>query len=88
MEDVMTSDKLVFRLNRAVGQVESIKKKIENNDDDCMQVLQQLKASINALKKFGEAYMSEHLEACLQKGMSTEEMKTNMKSVISGAFSL
>ena len=26
----MTSDKLVFRLNRAVGQVESIKKKIEN----------------------------------------------------------
>jgi CsoR family transcriptional regulator, copper-sensing transcriptional repressor len=85
----MTNEKLVFRLNRAVGQIESIKKQIENNNDnDCLKILQQLKASINALKKFGEAYMSDHLETCMRNGKSSDEMKENLKSVISGAFSL
>ncbi|RAP38990.1 metal-sensitive transcriptional repressor [Candidatus Marinamargulisbacteria bacterium SCGC AAA071-K20] len=62
---------------------------MENQDDEnCLKVLQQLKASINALKKFGEAYMSEHLETCIQNGKSPEDMKDNFKSVISAAFSL
>jgi CsoR family transcriptional regulator, copper-sensing transcriptional repressor len=85
----MKNEKLVFRLNRVKGQIEAIKKQIENNeDDDCLKTLQQLKASINALKKFGEAYMSDHLDTCIQKGVSSKDMKENLKSVISGAFSL
>ncbi|MBT5855178.1 metal-sensitive transcriptional regulator [bacterium] len=85
----MTTEKLTFRLNRAIGQIEAIKKQIDSTeDDDCLKVLQQLKASINALKKFGEAYMSEHLETCIQNGRSSKEMENNLKSVISGAFSL
>ena len=85
----MSKEKLVHRLNRVTGQIDGIKRKIENNDDDdCIQTLQQLKASINALKKFGEAYMTQHLEVCLSKGKSSDEMKENLKSVISGAFSL
>ena len=68
----MENEKLVFRLNRVTGQIDAIKKQLKNNqDDDCLKVLQQLKASINALKKFGEAYMSEHLETCIQKGKSS-----------------
>ncbi|MBT6121247.1 metal-sensitive transcriptional regulator [bacterium] len=85
----MKNKQLVHRLNRAIGQIEGIKKKIENEDDvDCLAVLQQLKASINALKKFGEAYMDDHLDVCIQKGASIEEVKKNLKTVIAGAFSL
>ena len=85
----MSKEKLVHRLNRVTGQIDGIKRKIKNNDDDdCIQTLQQLKASINALKKFGEAYMNEHLETCLKKGLSSEKVKETFKSVISGAFSL
>jgi len=85
----MTNKKLIFRLNRVTGQISAIKKQLENeHDDDCIKVLHQLKASINALKKFGEAYMSDHLETCMQKGHSSDDMKKNLKSVISGAFSL
>ena len=63
----MQDPALIHRLNRAIGQIEGIRKKIELGDDDCLKTLQQLKASINALKKFGEAYMSTHLEACLSE---------------------
>ncbi len=85
----MSKEKLVHRLNRVTGQIDGIKRKIEtNNDEDCIQTLQQLKASINALKKFGEAYMNVHLETCLKKGLSSEKVKEALKSVISGAFSL
>lgn len=85
----MSNANLTARLNRAIGQVEAIKKQINSHEEnDCLKVLQQLKASINALKKFGEAYMSEHLESCIAKGASSDDMKDNLKSVISGAFSL
>jgi len=85
----MTNQPLINRLNRATGQIDSIKKQLQSDTEtDCMQVLQQLKASINALKKFGEAYMSDHVESCITKGMTTDDMKENLKTVISGAFSL
>lgn len=85
----MSNKDLVFRLNRAIGQIDAVRKKIEKGEeDDCINTLRQLKASINALKKFGEAYMTQHLEICLSKGASSDEMKNDLKSVISGAFSL
>ena len=85
----MKNKELTHRLNRAIGQIESIKKSlVVDGNIDCIRTLQQLKASINALKKFGEVYMSEHLEDCINKGVSTEEIKKNMKKVISGSFFL
>ena len=83
----MSKDKLIHRLNRANGQLDAVKRMIEN-DANCLDTLQQLKASINALKKFGEAYMQDHLNDCLDKGMSKSEAKDALSSVISGAFSL
>ena len=83
----MSKDKLIHRLNRANGQLEAVKRMVEN-DANCLETLQQLKASINALKKFGEAYTQDHLNDCLEKGMSTSEAKAALSSVITGAFSL
>jgi|SaaInlStandDraft_7_1057024.scaffolds.fasta_scaffold90731_3 CsoR family transcriptional regulator, copper-sensing transcriptional repressor len=85
----MQDTALIHRLNRAIGQIEGIRKKVElGTDDDCLKTLQQLKASINALKKFGEAYMSTHLEACLSEKASKEELKSKMEQVLKGMFSL
>ena len=85
----MMNEKLVNRLNRVSGQIEAIKKRVENGaDEDCIEVLQQLKASINALKKFGEAYVSDHMSACMKQDMSKDEIQDNLRKVISGAFSL
>lgn len=85
----MSQEKLIHRLNRITGQLNGIKKKLESQEElDCLKTLQQLKASINALKKFGEAYMSLHLETCLQQNISSKDIKKNMSDVISAAFSL
>ena len=47
---------LIFRLNRAIGQIEAIKRDLSNDQEeqDCVKTFNQLKASINALKKFGQ----------------------------------
>jgi DNA-binding FrmR family transcriptional regulator len=82
----MSNKQLVHRLNRASGQINGIKRSLDNNDVDCVTTLQQLKASINALKKFGEAFMKDHLETCIKQGMSAEEAKAKMLSAISGVF--
>ena len=61
---------LIFRLNRAIGQIEAIKRNLSKNpeEQDCVKTFNQLKASINALKKFGQVYMSEQFRAgCWQK---------------------
>jgi len=85
----MANKDLVHRLNRITGQIDAIRKKLDGGEDkDCLATLQQLKASINALKKFGEAYMTQHLDECLKQGGNPDEMKADLKSVISGAFSL
>ena len=85
----MNDEKLVRRLNRAIGQIDAIRKKIESGKDkDCVKTLQQLKASINALKKFGEAYMSTHLETCLSVDTDRNQLKAQLDQVIKGVFSL
>lgn len=61
--------KLTNRLSRIQGQIESLKNSIANQEQsskDCLQNLQLLKASINALKKFGAAYMTQEAQKCLQ----------------------
>ena len=83
----MEQKELIHRLNRVQGQIDAIRKMIENNEPDCIRVMQLLKASTNALKKFGEAYMQEHLHTCLQDNMPKEEMNQKMKDVIVSVFS-
>ena len=52
---------LIFRLNRAIGQIEAIKRDLSKNpeEQDCVKTFNQLKASINALKKFCLLYTSD-----------------------------
>ena len=81
---------LINRLNRAIGQIEAIKNDLSMNPEDqnCVQTFNQLKASINALKKFGQTYMEEHLDDCLEQGIDKEEIAKNLKPILNGIFNL
>ena len=81
---------LINRLNRAIGQIEAMKNDLSMNpeDQDCVQTFNQLKASINALKKFGQTYMEEHLDDCLEQGIDKEEIAKNLKPILNGIFNL
>ena len=89
-ERMPNSKNLVFRLNRVIGQLESLKKELNKDplDQDCVQTFNQLKASINGLKSFGEAYMSEHLEECLKQEVEIKEIMEKLKPVMNSIFKL
>ena len=85
-----SNQELIHRLNRAIGQLEAIKKTLAIEEDkDCIKTIRLLKAANNAIKKFGEAYVNEHLSECmLQEKATKEEMKESLKEVISSAFTM
>ena len=89
-EDNRNNKNLIFRLNRVIGQLDGLKKELNKDplDQDCVQTFNQLKASINGLKSFGEAYMSEHLEDCLNQNVEIDEIMTKLKPVMSSIFKL
>jgi|TARA_B100001093_G_C26069639_1_gene693922 DNA-binding FrmR family transcriptional regulator len=89
-ESKTKSQNLVFRLNRVIGQLESLKKELNKDplDQDCVKTFNQLKASINGLKSFGEAYMSEHLEECLKQEVEIKEIMEKLKPVMNSIFKL
>lgn len=74
-------------MNRLIGQAESLKNKMANNDNNCVQNIQQLKAIISGLKQVGNLYMVDHIDQCLQ-GVDDEEMSDNLKKVTNTLFSL
>ncbi len=85
-----SNKELIHRLNRAIGQIEAIKRDLSENpkDQDCIKTFNQLKASINALKKFGQTYMSEHLDECLEQGIDKDDISKNLKPILNGIFNL
>jgi DNA-binding FrmR family transcriptional regulator len=84
-----TSKELVHRLNRIIGQLESIKRGIQTESDkDCVQTIRLLKAANNAIKKFGEAYVNEHLTKCINTGVSSKDLEQGLKDVIGSVFNM
>lgn len=83
----MDNKDLIHRLNRAQGQIEAIKKTLLNDEKtDCIKTLRLLKASSSALKKFGEAYVTKHLEECILDDVPKAQIEKGLKEVISSAF--
>jgi DNA-binding FrmR family transcriptional regulator len=81
--------KLINRLSRVQGQLDAIKRNLEEGDQTgCTENVHLLKASVTALKKFGEAYVSSHMEECIADGKAPEKMEEDMKEVIKSAFAL
>ncbi len=82
--------KLINRLSRIQGQIESLKRSLETEEtkpDQCLKNLQLLKASINGLKKFGAAYMHSNAESCLSKNKN-KDLQEIIKMAINTGFDI
>ncbi|MDX1957726.1 MAG: metal-sensing transcriptional repressor [Leptospiraceae bacterium] len=80
--------KLIHRINRIQGQLEAIKKTIHEDEKDCEKAILLLKASHQAMKKFGEAYIQEYMEACFKEKKNPANLEFDLKKAIKAAFSL
>ena len=80
---------LVHRLSRIQGQIEAIKKEIQLEENtDCVKIMRLIKASNNAMKKFGEAYITSHMEECLRNNPTSDTLEKDLKEVINSVFNL
>ena len=86
----MSEDNVTHRLNRIIGQLEAIKRRVNSTDEhDCVETVRQLKASINGLKKCSEYYIKNQLKKCIQKNeKSADDIEKMLSDIISSAFSL
>ncbi|MDZ4727295.1 MAG: metal-sensitive transcriptional regulator [Leptospira sp.] len=88
MVNLEEKTKLIHRLNRIQGQIEAIKRSIQEDDKDCEKAILLLKASSQAMKKFGEAYIHEYMDNCFKEKRNSGHIETDVKKAISAAFSL
>jgi len=66
--------KLNNRLNRIIGQLQGIKKMIDD-DKYCGDILIQLAASDKALRSLSNVILEEHMHTCLVKSINSGETK-------------
>ena len=62
------------RLSRAIGHLESIKKRVENGRD-CSEVLIQLSAVKAAINNTGKVILQDHIQHCLVDAIESGDMK-------------
>lgn len=83
-----------------MGQVNGIRNKMESIeakknellDEDlqgeCLEIIYQVKAARNALKKFGEAYLQMHIEECIHKKTPQKEILRNMQEALKASVEM
>ncbi len=78
-----TKDKaaLVRRLNRIEGQVRGIRRMVDE-EQYCMDVLQQIAALRAAAKRVAEAILQDHIEGCVATGIRQGEGDTYVHEVM------
>jgi len=64
---------IINRLNKIQGQIEALKRAVNDSEKDCADVIYQIKAVRGALKKIGDMYTESYINACITKGKSTEK---------------
>ena len=87
-KDETSREALNHRLNRIMGQLEGLKKRVASGESDCVADMGQIKAIRNALWKFAEAYVAVHMAECVAQKKPVTEMRDNLQSVIQAAFSI
>ena len=60
----------IKRINRVAGQLEGVKKMIQDQRY-CPEILTQIKAATSALKSLEAAILETHLQSCVQDTMAT-----------------
>ncbi len=69
----MSKDPVVSRLNRIQGQINAVKRMYEE-EDDCVSVVQQIQAARSAMAKVAQILLSDEASRCVEKG-DTKKLK-------------
>ena len=72
--DPEETKKIVNRLSRAIGHLESVKRMVEDNRD-CTEVLVQLAAVRSALNSTAKVILKEHMEHCMSDAIAGGNME-------------
>lgn len=83
-----TDNRLVHRLNRIEGQIDAVRRAIEEGDADCLAQIRQIKAVRAALKSFAEAYVEEYALACAKASHASPRFAPKLREIVSAAFAL
>jgi DNA-binding FrmR family transcriptional regulator len=62
----------IGKINRAIGQLEGVKKMIEDGRY-CVEILQQLKAARSATKSVELSILKRHMQMCLTKAVKNQD---------------
>lgn len=62
----------IGKINRAIGQLEGIKKMIEDGRY-CVEIIQQLKAARSATKNVELSILKRHMQMCLIKAVKSQD---------------
>ena len=74
-------EKLVHRINRIGGQVNGLKKMVEE-DRDCLDVLKQIAATLGAVRSLGTVVLEAHLRGCVSKAIRAEKSEDMIQEVV------
>ena len=79
---------LIHRLNRAIGQIEAIKRDLSENQKIkiVLKLLISLKLVLMLWKNLVKL-MTEHLDECFEQG-NKDEISKNLKPILNGIFNL
>lgn len=73
----------IGKINRAIGQLDGVRKMIEDNRY-CVEILQQLKAARSAIKTIEQNVLNRHMQMCLlnaAKNQNEEEILTKIEEL-------
>ena len=68
------------KLNRIIGQLEGIKKMIEEQRY-CVEILQQLKAAKSAIKNIEQTVLKKHMQMCLLKAAKDQNEEEILQKI-------
>lgn len=74
----MNTKNKIQRINNVIGQLEGIKKMIEDNKD-CYAILTQLNASKSAIGSLANYLIDENFSECLTKSKKNDDLKKIIK---------
>ena len=64
----------IARINRAIGQLEAVKRMIEK-EDYCVDIMSQLRAARNAVKTIELGVLERHMNACMSEACCQSDDK-------------
>jgi DNA-binding FrmR family transcriptional regulator len=65
-------EEILVRLRRIEGQIRGLQRMV-GNDEYCIDILTQITAASNALKKVGVGLLDDHIRHCVARGREREK---------------